>query len=482
MCEAVTNAYLALWGDPEKSAFLNRCPVVEGRLLATFALKAGLIPQIEVDDDVMAEALEENHPTISPYTHQRFSRGAPWLGEETLAYLKELQEGKFYYLEELIGQQPQECRDEIRDGIYRILGSWQGGRPIAAYRVNAIRRSKRLGTTVILDSGDECSEIALEHMLKSIGFQARARFGGVSGVGVRIIEGSRQFQVPMSEVKAHPKWEAQVSLPWSLPLPMGMDDTDRPFVLDLSELNCLVNISADRAGMTDFIDPIVIDLAKSRKPTDVRFLTVDSTDWVLSWLWHEKRMPRTYMLGEKSPKVEFDGDANEIVRWCAHAKRQLDLFKNELATRERLFVELGAEDFSDYRNKAKHPVPHWVLCIAYLPFDGVGLGSAAYEAYQEVLTAAHEFMLSDSISRYGMHVIYSTYSSIDADTQLYLLSRMDEAAGIGVAVTYGNFDIADSYKMIGSPDATRVGGGRCVYRTPVGEIIDYCTSVAEETA
>lgn len=479
MSNKIGDAVHLLWEDPVKVPFLRRCNRFEAKIAALAAIKGGILPQLSVSEEEMREALEECYPAITPYTSPRLRQEAPWLGERALAYLSELHRKKFSYLYELFEQQPEAIRNDLNIEVCRILNSVYDSHPFAAHRVLQIRHSERLGTFAVLETGPDCSDVALEHMLKAHGYKVRARVAGWGGVGVQVLEGNRQYQVPISEVKSHGFWQLSVDLDWTLPLPMGMDDTDRPFVLDLSELNCLVNISADRAGMTDFIDPIVIDLAKSRKPTDVRFLTVDSTDWVLSWLWHEKRMPRTYMLGEKSPKVEFDGDANEIVRWCAHAKRQLDLFKNELATRERLFVELGAEDFSDYRNKAKHPVPHWVLCIAYLPFDGVGLGSAAYEAYQEVLTAAHEFMLSDSISRYGMHVIYSTYSSIDADTQLYLLSRMDEAAGIGVAVTYGNFDIADSYKMIGSPDATRVGGGRCVYRTPVGEIIDYCTSVAE---
>lgn len=401
-------------------------------------------------------------------------------GERAPAYLSELHRKKFSYLYELFEQQPEAIRNDLNIEVCRILNSVYDSHPFAAHRVLQIRHSERLGTFAVLETGPDCSDVVLEHMLKAHGCKVRARVPGWGGVGVQVLEGNRQYQVPISEVKSHGFWQLSVDLDWTLPLPMGLNDFGEPHVVDLDALSCLVNISADRAGMTDFAGTIVTDLAKSRKPDDVRFLTVDGSNWVLNAFWLPFVVPCDYLLGEQGPGCDLEfANSREILGWCLHATRQLGLFKCELEERKRLFAGCKAKDFEDYKWKSKCSLPHWVLCIASLPAEAVEYGDPAYAAYQQVLDEVHEFIITGDLREYGMHVVYFTYSNIDALMLQLLHGQMDSTASIGIAVTYGNFTVADSYAMIGSPDATRVGGGRCIYRSPLGEITDYCASVSE---
>lgn len=416
---------------------------------------------------------------ISPCSYRSISRLAPWLGDAALSFLKKLSDEKFTYLDELISEQPEALRERLRNVIEYILDSSYGFHPLAAHRVLGIKHSSRLGTMVIFDNGEDYSEVAFKSMLRSAcGYLGRTSLAGSRGVGVCVLKGTQEYKVPLAEVKARGFWKAMAGLQGSLPLPMGLDESDTPLVVDLANLDLLVDISADYSGMRDFMDTIVLDLVQTRRPGDVRFLSVDGTSWAMCSLKCSNVVHPDYVIGATHDSVDFSGDANMILHWCVQAKRQLDDFRTELEVRKRLFEDCQAENFELYKLKSKRMLSHWVLCIAGLSTDEVKRENPAYEAYDNIVVETENLMFNKKLSKYGMHIVHFTNPWMDDEKRLLLHADMNDGRSVGVAVTYGyNFDVSDSYKMIASDAAMRVGGGRCVYRSPLGEIVDYCQSV-----
>jgi len=478
-----------LWSKAETARGMKELPYNETHLVGALALKSNLRPEYVDKDFDVSEAIKEDLPTITPCSYRRISRVAPWLGESVLSFLKNLSDEKFAYLDGVIEKAPEEIRGCLRDRIYQILDATYEYHPIAAHRVLGVRHSKRLGTVVILDNGDDYSETEFKYMLRNVfgedsGFTVRAPMGW-RGVGVQVIDGAgcKCFGlfhgVRLDEVKARSIWQLEVGMDSMLPLMMGFGEFDAPFIVNLAELSLCVVVAADLAALENFVNTVVLDLVKVRKSRDIKFLAVDGSMGVMSWLYRSELVPDDYIVGEEGEALYVDSanDAAKIKRWCAHAKRQLDRFRNELEVRRRLFKEFGVDCVSSYEIYSKRSLAHWVLCLANLPVEAVKYESPAYEVYNDVVSEAHELMFSDESAKYGMHIIYFTFSRIDEETQRQLHWMMYGGKGIGIAVTYGQFTPADSVALIGCDDATRVCNGHCIYRSPLGEITDYCPAV-----
>ena len=475
--DAIEMTLWKLWDDPEKAAFLNGASYAHQSVTALVSLKSGCVDvgatQAEID-----EVYDKVYPMMPPSAVHRLSEGAPWLGEKGLAYLKELHEEKFGYIDGLLERLPEDARGVAKDGIWEVLNASYDFTYFAALKLLYVRYSKRLGALAVFDSTEDYGDVALCGMMKSAlnGFEIRCAIEGSRGVGVRVVKGTGDFKVPIGEITSSIDWKVGSGIEGSLPLPMGESESGIRFVVDLAKLNGLVVFSSDLGGMTDFVSPVLVGLIRARTPQQVKVVTVDGSNWALDRLVDGRSVRSDYVIGSASPGVsDFSGDAAKVEVWCRHAESQIALVRNEIESRRRLLSATGCESAAQFRSKVKTDLPDWICCIAALPTK-LNLSDPWYKTYCDVQSKVWDLMYED-IADLGIHFVYLTYAHPDPDTSLLLHTRLNEGGRVGAAVVYGNFDIADSFSMIGTGDAVRVGGGRCVYRTPVGEIVDYCTSV-----
>lgn len=450
----------------------------EAQILAALALKSHLYPDTDWDERKIDEAVAQLYPLIRYYDDNLIIRCMPerltFLSEEAVANFNKMYREKFGDWDALLRTVPASNHDTVLHGLRNFFDFITKDNPfINRLKVLDIRYAHWLGTLIVFDVPQELSVTAFARKLSKI---FDGEYIGVvgpvphsRGVGVRIYNADKDWKVWPTDIFNNP-WLKCYEGGLSLPMPLGLDDSDNPFVIDLTELNTLVFVSGDTEEMGQFAFPQLDYLISRKSPLEVKFMFLKGqATFLLSGLANRLR---EYRIGSQEPPLLYTERAEEVEKWCAYAMAQLAAFENELKTRERLFKASGCETFDEFRAKTHEILPRWVCCISALPAEVRG----ASDKYEEVISAMCSLVYSD-LARFGMHLIFITFRRFNLDLQLAFHNGLNDGNGLGMVVMpWGTLNTSDSYALIGGPEACRVGWhrGLSIYKSPLGEVHEFC--------
>lgn len=463
--------------EPLTQAFLQAQPLEIKNIVSALAIVGNCYPDLEYSDAETDDVIRDIYPLIAPNDHAVIAEGASWLGEPVLEYLAALIRQKYEHLDGLLEVVPAGLRVNVHRELFDLLGKSEGGHRFSECTIGEVRFSKRMGTLIVLDSTADMSETAFAHGLRRAlaGRKRIAVLGNLScarGCGIWIKNGSNRFKCTMEDVIRDPLWSACARRAMDLPMPLGMGFSDEAYIVDLGRLDVLVVVSADLSGISDFIYPVFKALPFVRNSCQVRFLGIDMTDFALNPLWNEAVVPRQFVAGARLGAVGRDGDSRTVSNWVDGALSLLSEFERELEERRRVFEAVGGENFNLSGVNNRKGFPHLVCCIAGLSWT-VEWGRPACGNFRKLLAKVRK-LACENLSRYGMHIVFLSCSEMDPDLLRTLQCRMWDGDRVEMLVVYGNYDLSDSYALLGNDAARRVCSGLAVHKSSRGDVSYYC--------